>query len=124
MSQHRDSIRTVTSSDFASQVLNGQGPIVVEFMSYGCSHCRAMEPVIQEVAASLASKEQIFRVNVAAEQGLAAAYAIEATPTLVMFRNGAEVGRVEGPHPTVPALTAAVTQPFASSRHGASIRRC
>lgn len=109
-----DGIGTVTSSTFASLVLEAKGPIVVEFMSYGCSHCQALEPVLRQVAEQVKSKEKIFRVNTAVEQELADSYAIQGTPTLIMFLNGAEVGRDEGPHPTVPTVLAAITQPFES----------
>lgn len=107
-----DRIRTVTSDTFNSAVLEGEGPIAVEFMSYGCGHCRAIEPILQQVAEMVKSKEKIFRVNVAVEQDLAGSYEIESTPTVVMFLNGGEVGRVEGPYPTVSSVMAAVTQPF------------
>ena len=109
-----DGIRTVTSSTFSTLVLEGEGPIVVEFMSYGCAHCRAMEPVLQQVAETVKSKEKIFRVNIAVEQELADSYEIRGTPTLIMFLNGREVGRDEGPHPTVSTVLKVVTQPFES----------
>jgi thioredoxin 1 len=107
-------IPTLSSDTFQTLVLNGNGPIAVEFMSYGCSHCRAIEPVLQNVAAMVGSKERIFRVNVGAEQDLASTYSIDGTPTFVMFLNGSEVGRAEGPQPTVASVMAAVTQPFQS----------
>ena len=109
-----DRIRTVTSSTFSSLVLEAQGPIVAEFMSYGCAHCRAIEPVLQQVAEMVKSKETIFRVNIAVEQELAESYQIQGTPTLIMFLNGREVGRNEGPHPSVSSILAVVTQPFES----------
>jgi thioredoxin 1 len=109
-----DRIQTVTSSTFPSLVLEEKGPIAVEFMSYGCAHCRAMEPVLQQVAEMVRPKEKIFRVNIPVEQELTDSYQIQGTPTFVMFLNGTEVGRVEGPHPTVPSVLTAVTQPFES----------
>jgi thioredoxin 1 len=107
-----DRIHTVDSNTFEEQVLDAEGPVVAEFMSYGCVHCRAMEPILQEVAEMVAPDEKIVRVNVAVDQGLAASYRIKGTPTLVMFADGSEVARVEGPHPTVSTVFAAVTQPF------------
>ena len=106
-------IRTVTSETFDALVLQGDGPIVVEFMSYGCAHCRVIEPVLQEVAALIKRKETAFRVNIAVEPELAATYEIQGTPTLIMFLNGSVIGRAEGPRPTVPNLLSIVTQPFA-----------
>ena len=109
-----DAIRTVTSSTFASLVLAGKGPIAVEFMSYGCGHCRALEPILQQVATRVAAQVTLFRVNIAVEEDLAESYGINGTPTLIMFLNGKEVGRVDGPQPTVKSVLAAVTEPFQS----------
>ena len=114
MSASSDKIRTVTSDTFPSLVLKAQGPIVVEFMSYGCVHCREIEPVLQQVAEMVKSKEKIFRVNTADDQELTDTYEIQGTPTVVMFLNGKEVARVEGPAPTVPSVLTAVTHPFES----------
>jgi thioredoxin 1 len=110
----RDKIQTVTSGTFTRLVLQAEGPIAVEFMSYGCAHCRAIEPVLEQVAEMVKAEEKIFRVNIAVEQELAGSYQIQGTPTLVMFLNQNEVGRVEGPSPTVSSVLTAVTQPFQS----------
>jgi thioredoxin 1 len=110
-----DHIGTVTENTFKPRVLEGQGPIAVEFMSYGCIHCREMEPVLQQVAEMVKSKEKFFRVNTADDQELTDSYEIQGTPTIVMFLNGKEVGRAEGPAPTVSSLLTAVTHPFDSS---------
>ena len=109
-----EKIQTVTAITFTRSVLEAAGPIAVEFMSYGCAHCRVIEPVLEQVARMVEPQERIFRVNIAVEQELAACYQIQGTPTLVMFLNQNEVGRVEGPSPTVLSVLAAVTQPFES----------
>jgi thioredoxin 1 len=109
-----DAIQTVTSGTFKPLVLEGEGPIAVEFMSYGCAHCRAIEPALQQVAEMVKSTEKIFRVNFAIEQELAASYEIQGTPTFIMFLNGRQVGRVEGPSPTLASVRTAVTEPFES----------
>lgn len=106
-------IDTVTTSTFDDQVLRAEGAVVVEFMSYGCTHCRVLEPVLREVARRVAPGEKIFRVNVPVEEALASSYGIQGTPTLVMFLDGQEVGRVEGPTPALATVMAAVTGPFA-----------
>jgi thiol-disulfide isomerase/thioredoxin len=106
-------IGDVVERTFASLVLGGSGPIVVEFMSYGCSHCRTLEPVIEQVAEKLKSRETFFRVNVGLEQALADRYEMTGTPTFLMFADSREVGRVVGPRPDASSLTLAVTQPFA-----------
>jgi thioredoxin 1 len=107
------SIRTVTGSTFQNLILDGEGPIAVEFMSYGCAYCRALEPVLQQVAAAIERTEAVFRVNVAVDEDLASTYAIDGTPTFVMFLNGNEVGRAAGPHPTASNVLTTLTEPFA-----------
>jgi thioredoxin 1 len=107
-------IQTVTSGTFTQLVLEAEGPIAVEFMSYGCAHCRAIEPALEQVAERVKLQERLFRVNIAVEQELADSYQIQGTPTLIMFLDGNEVGRVEGPSPSVSSVLTAVTQPFES----------
>ena len=108
----RDRIETVSVEEFNNLVLEAEGPVAVEFMSYSCAYCQALEPVIQEVAEKLESQVKILRVNIAVDPELAARYQIQATPTLVMFLTGNPIGRVEGPHPSYNSLLAAVTEPF------------
>jgi thioredoxin 1 len=111
-----DRVHTITHRDFDSLVLSGAGPIVVEFMSYGCAHCRALEPALQQVAEAMQSQETFFRVNTAVDQELSNRYGVRGTPTFVMFLDGTALARVEGPHPSVSSVLAVVTQPFASGK--------
>jgi thioredoxin 1 len=74
-----------------------------------------MEPILQQVAEMVKSKEKIFRVNTADDQELTDRYAIQGTPTVVMFLNGKEVGRAEGPPPRLSSVLTAVTHPFESN---------
>jgi len=108
----RDNIRTVTSATFEELVLDAKGPVVAEFMSYGCTHCRVMEPILQQVAGMVSPDETIVRVNIAVERELAVSYQVQGTPTLIMFLDGRERARVEGPNPTVSTVLSAVTKPF------------
>ncbi|MFZ0795036.1 MAG: thioredoxin family protein [Candidatus Korobacteraceae bacterium] len=110
----RDWVLSTSSDTFSKLVLEGKGPIAVEFMSYGCAHCQAIEPVLQQVAAMVKSIEKVFRVNIAVEPELAERYEIQGTPTLIMFLDGTEVGRVEGPSPVVSTLLTAIKQPYES----------
>lgn len=106
-----DRIATVTSATFERMVVEAKGRIVVEFMSYGCAHCRAIEPVLQQVAEMPEFNERIFRVNIAVDEGLATTFEIHGTPTLIVFLNGREVSRDEGPRPTLPSVVSALTRP-------------
>ena len=108
----RDAIPSLDAAGFEARVLQGHGPIAVEFMSYSCAFCGAMEPVLQQVAETLRTREPIFRVNVAVEADLASAYGIEGTPTLIMFSEGREVGRSVGLAADAATVLEALTTPF------------
>lgn len=108
----KDQVQTVTEAKFSRLVLEGSGPIVVGFMSYGSGFCRAIESILQQVADNLHSEQKFIRVNVPVQTGLAGTYGIDGTPTFVMFLNGNEVGRAEGPEATLAGITSIVTQPF------------
>ena len=61
-----------------------------------------------------AQKQRRPGTPIAVEQELAESYGILGTPTFVMFRNGVEVGRAEGPNPTFANVLAVIKQPFES----------
>ena len=107
-------VRTLDGDSFDRMVLQAGGRVAVEFMSYGCGYCRAIEPIVQRVANEIVNEVTIVQVNIAAEPELAGRYEIGGTPTFVMFLDGVEVGRVEGPDPTLSAVRAAITDPFLS----------
>jgi thioredoxin 1 len=107
-------IQTLDGASFGPTVLDGEGRIAVEFMSYGCGYCRAIEPLLQQVAEMIWQDETIFRVNITADPDLANQYEVGGTPTFVMFLNGEELGRAEGPNPDFASVRDAVTGPFLS----------
>ena len=109
-----DRIQTLDSRSFGPMVLEAEGRVAVEFMSYGCGFCRAIEPLLQQVAEEIEGDETIFRVNIAADPDLAGEYGITGTPTFVMFQRGQELGRAEGPSPSFASVRDAVTGPFLS----------
>lgn len=63
-----DKIKIANEATFSHLVLDGKGPVVVEFMSYGCGFCRSIEPILQQVADNLRSTQKFFRVNVPSRQ--------------------------------------------------------
>jgi len=83
-------VSSITGETFRDLVLESLDPVAVEFMSYGCEHCRVLDPILQEVAERLGSREVVLRVNVAVDQELADRYEIAGTPTLGMFSKSVE----------------------------------
>jgi thioredoxin 1 len=107
-------IQVIDGASFGPKALQAEGRIAVEFMSYGCGYCRAIEPALQQVAQMIWPDETIYRVDITADPDLASEYEIGGTPTFVMFLNGEELGRSEGPSPEFASVRDAVTGPFVS----------
>lgn len=91
--------KLVGAADFEREVLRAQGPVVVEFMSFACPHCIAAQPAVEAANFELVNRMKIVQINVPAEQRLAGALGIRATPTFVYYLNGQELGRREGFQP-------------------------
>ena len=105
-------VEFVTAADFRQKVLEAEGPVAVEFMSFACGYCRLANPMVHDVARGLGERVKIFQVNVPQDQELSGEYRIRATPTFVMFENGREVGR-SNPELTPIGIRTAILAPFA-----------
>jgi len=72
------------------------GVTLLDFGAERCAPCRAMEPVLEALADEYAPHVEMFAIDCDAEPAIAARYGIRAMPTLVILRDGREVGRVVG----------------------------
>lgn len=91
--------RVGTVESFRVEVLESKLPVIVNVWSATCAPCRQLAPVLVEVANAHAGKVRVVEISTEAEPALLATLAIEATPTTVIFNEGAEVGRVTGYRP-------------------------
>ena len=78
----------VTDATFEQEVLKADRPVLVDFWAPGCPPCVALEPIIDKLAAELGEKAKFVRVNAAQERATAGKYAIQAVPTLFIFKAG------------------------------------
>lgn len=78
------------------QLIQSSLPVFVDFFADWCGPCKAMNPVIQEVAKELKGKARIIKVDIDKSQAAATRYNINAVPTFMIFKNGQPVWRHSG----------------------------
>lgn len=91
-----DKVVQVTDSEFDSQVLKSATPFLVDFWAPWCGPCKAIGPVINELADSYAGKVTIGKMNVDEQPATPGKYGIRAIPTLILFKDGEVLEQVTG----------------------------
>ena len=91
--------KTFTDASFATDVLQADKPVIVDFWAEWCGPCRAIAPVLEEMAEASEGRVTLMKVNVDENPGLAARYGIRSIPTILFFKEGALVDRVVGAAP-------------------------
>ena len=99
------SARDVTDQNFATEVLASDKPIMVDFWAEWCGPCRAVSPILDQIATEHADKIDVVKLNVDDNPETAMKYQITSIPTMKVFRAGEVVKTVIGAKPK-PALEA------------------
>ena len=94
----------ITNETFEKEVMQAEGKVLVDFWASWCGPCRMLGPVIDQLGSEL-TDVKVCKIDVDANQDLAAKYKVEPIPTLVVFEGGKEVKRSVGVQPK-PAILA------------------
>jgi len=97
--------RDVTDHNFATEVLASEKPIMVDFWAEWCGPCRAVSPILDQIASEHADKIDVVKINVDDNPETAMKYQVTSIPTMKIFRGGEVVKTVIGAKPK-PALEA------------------
>lgn len=84
---------------FENDVLKSNVPVVVDFWAEWCGPCRVIAPIVEELSKEYDGKVQFAKVNVDESPDLAGRFGVQGIPTLIIFKDGKEVGRLVGAAP-------------------------
>jgi len=78
----------VTDANFDEEVLQGDKPVLVDCWAESCAPCKAMSPILDELASEYADKVKITKLNVDQNHGASVTYRVRSLPTLMLFKDG------------------------------------
>jgi thioredoxin 1 len=85
MSEH---IYHTTDDTFESEVLQASGPVLVDYWAEWCGPCKAIAPVLDQIAKEYQGRLKIIKLNIDDNQSTPVKYGVRGIPTLMLFRNG------------------------------------
>ena len=94
-----ENIMTVDQNSFQKNVLDSQKPVLVDFWAPWCGPCRAVAPIVEELAKEYSGKAGFAKVNVDESPILASQYGVMSIPTVIVFKDGKPAEQVIGYKP-------------------------
>lgn len=88
-------IKHINKENFKTEILDSKEPILVDFFATWCGPCNMLSPILENISNTRADFN-IAKVNIDELRDLAIDYEVEVVPTLLIFKNGKVIGRIEG----------------------------
>jgi len=103
-----DKISHVSDATFEQEVINAEGPVLVDYWAEWCGPCKMIDPLLHELADEFADQIKIAKVNIDENQQITSQFKIRGIPTLMVFKDGKVQGMKVG------AVTKGVLKEFIS----------
>ena len=94
-----EDVKTFTDDNFQSEVLGSQEPVLVDFWAAWCGPCRAIAPLVEQLAAEYKGKLKVGKMDIDAHQNVPQKYNVLSIPTLLLFKNGQVADQIVGAVP-------------------------
>jgi thioredoxin 1 len=91
-----ENVLQVNDDNFEAEILKSELPALVDFWASWCGPCRAIAPVVAELAEEFAGKVKVAKLNVDESPDVPGKFGIRAIPTLIMFKDGEVVDQITG----------------------------
>lgn len=89
-------IKHTSDASFETDVLKSDSPVLVDYWAEWCGPCKMIAPILDEVSRDYDGRLQVVKLNVDENQDVPARYGIRGIPTLMLFKNGAQVATKVG----------------------------
>ena len=86
----------LTESNFQSEVIDSELPVLVDFWAEWCGPCKMIGPIIEELASELSGQAKVGKLNVDEARDLAVKYNVRSIPLLLFFKNGEVKDQIVG----------------------------
>ena len=86
----------ITDYNFEETVLKSEIPVMIDFFTEWCGPCRAIAPMVEQIAKEYEGKARVGKVDAEKNQDISLKYGIRSVPTLLFFKNGKLVDRLSG----------------------------
>ena len=91
--------KAVTDQSFSNDVLEADGPVLVDFWAEWCGPCRMIAPALEEIAQELGDKVTIAKLNIDENQDTPTRYGVRGIPTMLLFKDGQPIAQKVGAAP-------------------------